>query len=223
MSDSTQTQKMSPAVAEAGEPCGRCGAALAPDQRYCLNCGKRRGEPRVDFRSQMKAEAGSMPDRPTPSPAAPVPPPGGEKRQRDYAPLAAAGGIAVLGVMLLIGVLIGRGTGSTQSSPPPQVVTVGEATAGAGAGQKSGAGGAAAGGAKGSKKNTANSSGGEKEVDTGSAPVVSDSALQGLEEQSGGSYSDASSKLPDEIATGGAPPPEDNKAPGGGSGGQTIE
>lgn len=227
MSESLQSKQKSPALGEPGEPCTRCGAALAPDQRYCLNCGKRRGEARVDFRRHLKPDVGGVPDRPAGAPtgAVPTPPTGGEKRQRDYAPLAAAGGIAVLGVMLLIGVLIGRGTGSPSSSaPPPQVVTLDEAATGSNADSKAGAqGGAGSAGSKGSKENTAGTSGSKGDVGTGSAPVVSDDALQGLEEQSGESYSDASSKLPDEIATPGAPPPEDNKAPGAGSGGTTIE
>jgi len=230
MSELQQSQQESPTLGEAGEPCGRCGAALAADQRYCLNCGTRRGEPRVDFRRHLKSDATPAPE-PAAAPAAPAGGPplagSGEKRQRDYAPLAAAGGIAVLGVMLLIGVLIGRGTGSTSgSSAPPQVVTVGEASGTAAGGDPKGGegGGAANAGSNGAKKkNAAAKSSSSGKVDTGSAPVVSDEALQGLEEQSGESYSDASAKLPDEIATGGAPPPEDNKAPGGGSGAQTIE
>ena len=32
-----------------GEQCAGCGAALAEDQRYCLQCGARRGLPRLDF------------------------------------------------------------------------------------------------------------------------------------------------------------------------------
>jgi hypothetical protein len=97
--------------------CPSCGAALADDQRYCLNCGQRQGEPRVDYRQHLEkkepatqapaAAAGVAPA--SGGPAADQPPP--QKPQRDYAPLAAAGGIAVLGIMLLIGVLIGRGTG----------------------------------------------------------------------------------------------------------------
>lgn len=229
MSESLQSKPKSPAHSEPGEPCSRCGAALAPDQRYCLNCGKRRGEARVDFRGHLKPEKTAAFEPPkTPEAAGGAPTAGGgAKPQRDYAPLAAAGGIAVLGIMLLIGVLIGRGTGSTESSAPPQVVTVGEASGGTAAGGSAEGGaqgdGDKAAGSKGAKKNTANGAVAGGSAGTGSAPVVSDDALQGLEEQSGESYSDASSKLPDEIATPGAPPPEDNKAPGGGSGGTTIE
>jgi hypothetical protein len=225
MSEPAQSQQAPPTLGEPGEPCGRCGAALAPDQRYCLNCGRRRGEPRVDFRRHLKSEKTAAPEPASAPEAADGAPPtagGGAKPQRDYAPLAAAGGIAVLGIMLLIGVLIGRGTGSTESSAPPQVVTVGE-TSGGTAGDGAQGGGDKAAGSKGAKKNTANGAVAGGSAGTGSAPVVSDDALQGLEEQSGESYSDASSKLPDEIATPGAPPPEDNKAPGGGSGGTTIE
>jgi phosphatidylinositol-3-phosphatase len=31
------------------ERCAKCGTALAADQRYCLQCGRRRGQPRIDF------------------------------------------------------------------------------------------------------------------------------------------------------------------------------
>ncbi len=231
MSEPLQSKQKSPALGEPGEPgepCSRCAAALAPDQRYCLNCGKRRGEARVDFRRHLKPDKAAAPGVakiPEAAGGSPPAPGGGEKPQRDYAPLAAAGGIAVLGIMLLIGVLIGRGTGSTESAPPPQVVTVGEESGGtaSGGGAEGGSQGDKAAGPKGAKKNTANGAVAGGSAGTGSAPVVSDDALQGLEEQSGESYSDASSKLPDEIATPGAPPPEDGKAPGGGSGGTTIE
>jgi hypothetical protein len=33
----------------AGEQCAGCGARLAEDQRYCLQCGARRGKPLLDF------------------------------------------------------------------------------------------------------------------------------------------------------------------------------
>ena len=32
-----------------GEACATCGASLAADQRYCLNCGERRAATRVPF------------------------------------------------------------------------------------------------------------------------------------------------------------------------------
>jgi hypothetical protein len=215
--------------------CPSCGAAVAEDQRYCLNCGQRRGEPRVDFRQHLdaKATATEEPAAPVngsgaPTAVAPVPPPS-EKPQRDYAPLAAAGGIAVLGIMLLIGVLIGRGTGGgEESAATPQVITVGAAESGSSpAGEAEQAGGDS--GGKAEKKNSKDKAGKQKNVvaggsaDTGNAPVASESQLEALQEKTGEEYAEESAKLPDEIATPGKPPPTDGKTPGGGSGGVTLE
>lgn len=211
--------------------CPSCGAALADDQRYCLNCGQRQGEPRVDFHQHLEAKDGAV-KPPSPAagaagaPAGAAPEPPAQKPQRDYAPLAAAGGIAVLGIMLLIGVLIGRGTGgSSDSSAAPQVVTVGAAPAASGAG-KGGEGSEAAG--QGRKKQSGSKDGKKKNAsgestDTGNAPVASDDQLEALQGKTGQDYAEESAKLPDEIATPGKAPPTDSKAPGGGSGGVTLE
>lgn len=199
------------------QTCRSCGARLAEDQRYCLNCGQRRGEPRIDFR-QYEAP-------PVQPPEAMPPPPAEEKAERDYTPLAAVGGIAVLGVMLLIGVLIGKGDGGgTAATPAPVVVQGGEASAGkTAADEEAGEGKAKAKQAKSKAggKNSGAVKGGS--ANTGNAPVASDEELQKLQEQSPQEYAENSAKLPDEIATGGAPPPEDSKAPGGGSKGTAIE
>lgn len=212
------------------EPCRTCGASLAADQRYCLNCGKRRGEPRLDFRQHRQGGGGAAANGKAPqavagpgSTSAPAPQPE-QKPQRDYTPLAAAGGIAVLGLMLLVGVLIGRGDGNQAAAPPPQVVRVGgggeeEATASNG--------GALEGGEAGAKK--AKDSGKDKALTGGTAKApppeitASDSELENLEAKSPQEYSEAAAKLPDEIATPGQAPPTDDKAPGGGSKGTAIE
>ena len=60
--------------------------------------------------------------QPTP---APVQQPPAEPPRRDFSPLAAVFGIALLGGMLLIGVLLGR-EGSEDDPPPAQTVQVGE-------------------------------------------------------------------------------------------------
>lgn len=210
--------------------CPSCGAALADDQRYCLNCGQRQGEPRVDFRQHLEAkDATAKPPAPTAAgasaaPGAAVEPPP-QKPQRDYAPLAAAGGIAVLGIMLLIGVLIGRGTGdSNDSAAAPQVVTVGAAPAASGAKEAESSNDAGQGKKKGSgakAKQQKNAS--SEKTDTGNAPVASDDQLEALQGKTGQEYAEESAKLPDEIATPGEAPPTDSKAPGGGSGGVTLE
>jgi hypothetical protein len=196
------------------EHCRKCRAPLAEDQRYCLNCGVRVGDPRIDF---LRYEAPSV--RPEKPPPAPEP----ARPERDYTPLAAVGGIAVLGAMLLIGVLIGKGDGGeTAATPPPVIVQGGEADGGKTAAADEAGGEAKPKEAKAKAKGKGGAAAGGS-ADTGSAPVASDAELQQLQEQSPQEYAENSAKLPDEIATGGAPPPEDNKAPGGGSGGATIE
>jgi hypothetical protein len=83
---------------------------MAADQRYCLNCGARRGDPRVPAPAVT-------PGDPAPDAVA--------SRPADVSPLAAVIGIALLGGMLLIGVLIGRETGGDDTTPAP-VVQVGQ-------------------------------------------------------------------------------------------------
>jgi hypothetical protein len=195
--------------------CRSCGAALAEDQRYCLNCGSRQVDPRIDFREYERP--------PAPEQAAPAPPVANEKPQRDYTPLAAVGGIAVLGVMLLIGVLIGKGEGGGAAPAPAPVVVQG----GEGSSEKNAA--EEGGGKANAKAKPAKAKGGKggaakgSSVDTGNAPVASDQQLEALQEGTPEEKAEHSADLPDEIATGGKPPPEDDKAPGGGSKGTAIE
>ncbi|HVY77620.1 MAG TPA: hypothetical protein VG898_03850 [Solirubrobacterales bacterium] len=209
------------------EGCERCGAPLADDQHYCLECGQRTGSPRVDYRHYMApatvadGQAGERPAQPTdPSqtPAAEEP----AKAQRDYAPLAAVGGIAVLGLMLLIGVLIGKGNNDTATAPAPQIVRVpggGEEEASEeGSGSKKSAEGLGAGGSGSKKAKQGGGSGG-----TGKATKASEGDLEQLGSTSGEDYVKQSENLPNEIATPGAPPPIDkSKPPGGGEGGAEV-
>lgn len=223
MSDAAATTQV---LGKAGEPCRECGAPLAADQRYCLHCGKRRGEPRIDFKSQIpprdlaSANGNSSASAETvqPKPSAEKPP------QRDYTPLAAVGGIAVLGVMLLIGVLIGKGdSGGTATTPAPVVIQGGGADTGKTASEEGGEAKAEAKQAKAKGGNKGNGVVKGGSTSTGSAPVASDETLEQLQEGTPEEKAEHSANLPDEVATGGAPPPEDNKAPGGGSEGTAIE
>jgi hypothetical protein len=215
-------------LGKAGEACRACGHPLAADQRYCLNCGSRRAGPRIDFRQHLPAEAvaSTNGEAAPPQAAAPAPPPPDQRPQRDYAPLAAVGGIAVLGLMLLVGVLIGKGDGATSTPPPPQIVRLGdggEATGGAAEAGDAGTEAPKGAKAKASAKE-AGSAGSLTGGKSGDGPVeASDEALQELQEQSPEEYQESSARLPDEIATGGPPPPKDDKAPGGGSKGTAIE
>lgn len=91
-----------------GETCESCGAELATDQRYCLNCGNARTERRVDYEGYLGANgqpaANGVPQ------AVPAGTPGalGPPVLQQWSPITAIGTVALLGVMLLLGVLIGK-------------------------------------------------------------------------------------------------------------------
>jgi hypothetical protein len=131
-------------VADVAESCVACGAPLAEDQRYCLECGERRtpmssvllgGPPSGGVPSQAQGAA-------TAPPAAP---PGYGAASADGAGHGnAVTIIAGVGVLLLavgVGVLIGRSSAPKQSAAPAQVITV--AASGAGGAGTAGAGTAA--------------------------------------------------------------------------------
>ena len=58
------------------EQCPSCGAQMAADQRYCLECGLRRGDPRlpfmdaVVFMDAIKRPGRGRPTLPLPRPSA---------------------------------------------------------------------------------------------------------------------------------------------------------
>jgi hypothetical protein len=120
---------------DAGEQCPTCGAALAPDQRYCLECGHRRGDPRLPFMDAVVFMDAVQKSK-EPVPAAPP------QAQQDRRPLISANASLVAGVATLVlaigvGVLIGRsgegGSGNVAATPPIIKVGGGEEEAGAGA------------------------------------------------------------------------------------------
>jgi hypothetical protein len=223
-----------PVFGEQGEPCQECGAPLAADQRYCLNCGRRRAEPRVEFQRLIGAAKDGGGEGPAEAPQSTAAPPSSEppKAERDYAPLAAVGGIAILGLMLLVGVLIGKGNGSPAAAPAP-IVKVGGETANTSSSAEPEETKTAAAKPKDSKKSKGGGTGAKAVAGglTGSAAHESKATVQAstddlenLSNQSGESYEETIKKLPDKIATPGKPPPIDtSKAPGGGGAAETIE
>jgi hypothetical protein len=112
-----------------GESCFACGALMAEDQRYCLNCGERRGQPRVPLHPEAPA---TRPAPPEPEDPSRVP---ARLLGRPISIGAAVAGIAVLLLAGLVGVLIGNsgdnGPATAAAPPRPQVITI--ATPGAGA------------------------------------------------------------------------------------------
>ncbi len=140
---------------------------MAPDQRYCLTCGNRRGDPRLPFMDavvfmdavKQPRGAGAVP------PASPPP----AKRFSPSATLVA--GVATLVLAIGVGVLIGRSgedSGSGNVAATPQVIKVengggGTAESTAETGTKAKENGKS-GKAKSSKKK-----GGKEEVETGAS------------------------------------------------------
>jgi hypothetical protein len=110
------------AVSGGSDNCANCGAALAVDQRYCLQCGQRRGDPRLPF-----MDAVVLMDAVQRTQHAPPPSPPAKKKRAGISPNAALiTGIGVLLLALGLGVLIGRsGNDETANvAQTPQVITV---------------------------------------------------------------------------------------------------
>lgn len=102
----------------AGERCTNCGAALGPDQHYCVSCGERRGKPRFPLTAPV-AQAVAAP-----------PPPLLEPRFGSSGVFVTGVGVLLLamGVGVLIGYLATRNNSSAPlreaAAPALQVITV---------------------------------------------------------------------------------------------------
>lgn len=120
-----QTRELSSALVAAGDRCAVCDAPLAVDQRYCVECGERRGKPR--FPSSPSADATQ----------APAPRARSARRPRVSPGATLVAGVATLLLALGVGVLIGHSgnSGSSQraSAPPVQVVKLSGGGGGGGA------------------------------------------------------------------------------------------
>ncbi|HEY1852991.1 MAG TPA: zinc ribbon domain-containing protein [Solirubrobacterales bacterium] len=160
-----------------GDACPNCGAQMALDQRYCLQCGNRRGDPRLPFMDAVAfMEASKQPQ----GEAAAVPPPPPPAKSGFSPGTTLIAGIATLVLAVGVGVLIGR-SGNSGSAPvanqKPTVIQVGgnnnggeageatEATTGGKEAKKSGRGAAKKGKGQGQEKSAAveeGSNGGSK-------------------------------------------------------------
>jgi hypothetical protein len=173
--------------------CAGCGATLADDQRYCLQCGAAQGDPRVAYRELIAPAVATPALEPAlgvalpPVAAVPPAPPG---PQRDWAPVIALGGLGALALVLVVGVLIGKsGTPSTPAAAPaPQVITIGGVAPAA----------SDDGGADESDDAAAKDTGGDDAdaVDTKAGAK----AVQDLDDATGEDYQKKSRNLPDTVA-----------------------
>lgn len=132
---STQEIASSSLGAESAERCWRCGAALAGDQAYCLECGERRAPARSAL---LGGPPGASAPGATPASPPGYPPPQSPARSNGVVLLA---GVGVLLLAMGVGVLIGRSVAPSSSAGPAEVITVGSPGTGS-----SGAPGAATGG-----------------------------------------------------------------------------
>ena len=108
-----------------GDTCDVCGSRLAPDQRYCVECGTRRGQPRFTLQPGSGASA-AQPG---------VEPAGGRSRRGGWtSSTTLLAGIATLLLALGVGVLIGESGSSTPKTGGIHVVVNGGGGSGSGAG-----------------------------------------------------------------------------------------
>jgi hypothetical protein len=195
------------------EPCPNCGAAMADDQRYCLECGQRRGDPRVDYRRMLRA---------TPAPAPAPEATGALSRARAGWTLPVAlGTIACLLLAMAIGVLIGRsgnGESGQAAAPATQVIRVSGGTATTPA-SDAGAAATETGGAAKAKKAKATKAAKAKATKSAAKPSTE---VKALDQATGDDYQKQSAKLPKEVGTGGKAPPKDDKPAAGGGGFEEI-
>jgi hypothetical protein len=116
---STEPIASPPRPASAGVSCGTCGALLAEDQRYCLECGERR------MPTSSLLMTGPPSAAPPPGPSGP---PGQPSRAADRgldrsSALTVIAGVGVLLLAMGVGVLIGR-AGNSKTSGAPSVISV---------------------------------------------------------------------------------------------------
>lgn len=113
-----------------GERCPSCQARVAADQRYCLECGRRRGDPRLPFMDAVSFMDGAARKRHEQPPASPP------RRLRVSANASLIAGVGTLVLAMGVGVLIGRsggqGGGTANTKPAVQVVKIPAASEAAG-------------------------------------------------------------------------------------------
>lgn len=125
------------------EQCAHCGAPLARDQRYCLECGT----PRTYLSGMLlerlqtpsaEGQAGRTTQTLAPNGTVPAGAGGSANAWQRGNVLTLIAGIGVLLLAMGVGVLIGRSGGSgSYSTPAPQVISLGGAGAAGAAGTSS--------------------------------------------------------------------------------------
>jgi hypothetical protein len=171
-------QAQTVSLAGVSNRCANCGAPLASDQRYCVNCGERRGKPRFTL-------AGPAPETGEATPATRSA--GAPRRPRTSASFNLIAGVATLLIAMGVGVLIGHenSSASGKGTTSTQVLSLGSAGSGAAAANTSTAASAGNSGGGSSSKSSSGKSG--KAKSKAPAPkVVVQQAQQAASKVTGG-------------------------------------
>ena len=132
--------------------CVNCGAPLASDQRYCVNCGERRGKPRFVLAGPTEEATQEVSTRASSSPW----------RTRTSAGFNLIAGVATLLLAMGVGVLIGHNSSGSannhQASTPQITVNAGGAGTNASSGAAASTAGSNSSGASASSKSKHGSS-----------------------------------------------------------------
>jgi len=218
-----------PLLGEPNAPCRTCGAPLAADQRYCLQCGNRRAEARLPFLDILARQSGAGERGARPPVTETTTRTGaGAWLGRMGTNAAAVAGVACLLLALGVGVLIGGlGDGGSANAGTPQIITVGGGAVAPQAAPSTTAPPTTttpdAGATGTTPKQGASKAGKSSAASSAKQSKATNSALKSLDSSSGGDYAKKSKKLPKTLGTGGAPPPVDKSVPaGGGSDVQSI-
>lgn len=205
------------------ERCTQCAAPLAPDQRYCLQCGAARAHvsgpisggrpggppPHVAASTQSASSTGSPQAPPSGIHGAPPSAPPGfgavQPANRNNT-LALLAGVGVLLLAMGVGVLIGRASSGSTKVPPAQVISLGGSATGAATTATTPTTSTTETPAATSTKKTtkakassSSSSGAGSSISKPAAPTVLKSVSKN---QSGSSYEQKSKNLPDVVETG---------------------
>ncbi|MBJ7457983.1 MAG: hypothetical protein JHD02_02215 [Thermoleophilaceae bacterium] len=133
-------------VGSNGDTCPKCNSMVAADQRYCIECGERRGEPRLPFMDGRTAAQPNVEVLPAPLyPAAGYLPPQAPPKTKLSSGLALLATIATLLLAMGVGVLIGnKGDSSGAAAQQPIILGSGASAATGASGATAAAAGAGA-------------------------------------------------------------------------------
>lgn len=202
---STEMIASSSPATGAAESCAACGAPLAVDQRYCLECGERRTP-----MSSVLLGGPPRGDSPPPSPATVPPVPGSPAAAQRSNTVSALAGVGVLLLAMGVGVLIGHSANSKPATPPVQVISVAQPGAAVGTtstpstpapapeGSTKSHSSSKQGSKQSSKQSSSHGSGSSSSSGNHAAPPV----IQNLRSGKGQSYEQKSKSLPNVVSTG---------------------